>query len=54
VVGIHLAILIHARHQLIVALFGFDFVWEPFLEESGEFVIEVFYSKKSAIILTLS
>jgi hypothetical protein len=49
VVRIHLAVLIHTRHQLVVALFGFDFVREPLLEEGGEFVVEVFCSTILAI-----
>jgi hypothetical protein len=39
--GIHLAILVYAGHQLVVALSGLDFVWEPLLQEGGQLLIEV-------------
>jgi hypothetical protein len=39
--SIHLSILIHASHEFIVSLFRLDFIREPFLEEDGEFVVEI-------------
>lgn len=39
--SVDLAVLVDAGHELVVALFGLDFVWEPFLEEGGHFVVEV-------------
>lgn len=38
---IHLAVLVDAGHELVVALLSFDFGREPFLEECGEFFVEV-------------
>ena len=40
-IRIHLAILVDASHVFVVALLGLDFVGEPFLQEDGEFVVEV-------------
>jgi hypothetical protein len=39
--SIHLSVLIDTSHEFVVSLFGLDFVWEPFLEKGGEFVVEV-------------
>lgn len=38
---IHFTVLVDAGHEFVVALFGLDFVREPFLQEGGEFVVEV-------------
>jgi len=38
---IHLSILIHASHELIVALFVLYFVREPSLEEGGLLGVEI-------------
>jgi hypothetical protein len=52
--SIHLSILIDTSHEFVIALFGLDFIWEPFLEEGGEFVVEVIYHHKSVKPLNLS
>ena len=40
-IRVDLAVLVDAGHMLVVTLLGFDFVWEPFLEEGGEVLVEV-------------
>lgn len=40
-IRVHLAVLVNAGHVLVVALFGLDLVWEPFLEKGGELLVEV-------------
>jgi hypothetical protein len=41
--GINFAILIDACHKFVISLFSLDFIWKPFLQEGGEFVVEVVY-----------
>lgn len=38
---IHLAVLIHPRHELVVLLLRLHLVWEPLLEEVRKFNIQV-------------
>jgi hypothetical protein len=47
---IHLAILIDSGHTFIEALLGLHFVWEPFLKENSEFVVEIVYLRISIIV----
>jgi hypothetical protein len=47
---IHLAVLIDSSHTFIEALLGLYFVWEPFLEEYSEFVVEIVYLCISIIV----
>lgn len=47
--AVDFAVLVDSRHELVVRLFVLNFLWEPLLQEVGEFEVQIFYDAVSLV-----